>query len=905
MPYLFGDGCQMDTNGWLDEEAALADSNGSPDYALPGDRMSYAPDRPADVRHLNLDLTLDFATRTLRGSVTTTFAVLFEELREISFDAAELRVTQVRLEGSGAELDFWVEGEKLHARLDRAYRYGEEIVVRVEYSAQPRTGFTFVAPTPGNPELPLQAWSMGETEYHHYWFPCHDYPNERATTALTCTVPANMRVISNGRLEDVRENADGTRSFTWRMDVPYPAYLLTLIAGEFDEIVDAWRDVPMLYYVPKGRIEDGKRMMGKTPRMVEFFTQRFGVDYPYPKYAQTVVQQYLGAMENASATTHTYRLLADERASMAYSPEPTVAHELVHQWHGDLIAVRDWSQTWLKEGFATYFGGCWEQFDRGDEEFQITMRDEAKGYLEADARGRRPIVYGVTRKNGDELFDMHPYNKASCVLHMLRQVVGEEPFWRGVQLYTRRNAGREVITADFERAMEEATGRSLARFFEQWIYKAGHPEFRVSYAWDDERRTATLAVAQVQRVDEHTPLFATPVDIGFLLADGEGSRLVTFRVTVAEAQQTFSFPLEARPLSVRFDQGGWLLKALEFERPSELLRYQLRHDPDVLGRIEAAEALGKKPDAVSVEALVATLWEEPFWAVREAVAEALAAQKTPAALDALLKALAHEEHAKVRRALAHALGAFHAPEQRELAERAAAALRAVLESDERSYHVVAAAAAALGRTRTPGAFETLMRHVDDQSWLEQVREGVFVGLGESGDLRAVQALSAWVADLAKLMDARAAAAHGLWALARTKLVTDEGARTRAVEALIIALDDPWEWSLRYAISALRAWGDARAIPGLRRVIERNPDERVIRSARVAISALERGDNSREELRRLRGDLDELRGENRALRERLDAMEARLGAVVANGTQPHPAPNGRTAARRTAKATTRA
>jgi aminopeptidase N len=893
MPNRFADGCQLDASSHRDVDQAPVESGGYPEYALPGDRMVYAPDRPADVRHMDLDLALDFATRTVRGSVTTTFAVLFEELEQISFDAAELRVTRVRLEGADADLDFWLDGEKLRARLDRAYRHGEEFVVRVEYSAQPRTGFTFVAPTTGDPDLPVQAWSMGETEYHHYWFPCHDYPHERATTALTCTVPGNMRVISNGRLESVRENADGTKTFTWRMDVPYPAYLLTLIAGEFAEIEDAWRDVPVNYYVPKGREDDGRRMMGKTPRMIEFFSERFGVDYPYPKYAQTVVQQYLGAMENASATTHTYRLLADERGSLAHSPEPTVAHELVHQWHGDLIAVRDWSQTWLKEGFATYFCNCWQQFDRGEDEFRVTMRGEVHGYLEADKRGRRPIVYGVTRKNGDELFDVHPYNKASCVLHMLRFVVGEEPFWRGIQLYTRRNAGREVITADLERAMEEATGRSLARFFEQWLYKAGHPEFKVTYAWDDEQRTARLTVAQAQRVDERTPLFATPVDIGFLLPEGDGSRLVTHRVLIDEAQQSFSFALEARPLSVRFDQGGWLLKTLDFERPAELLRHQLKYDPDVLGRIEAAEALGKKADAASAEALVAALREEPFWAVREAVAEALASVKSAQALAALLEALDREDDAKARRALARALGAFRAPDQANLAEQAGAALLALLEGDEPSYHVLAAAATALGKTRTPGAFEALLRHIDDPSWLDLVREGVFIGLGELGDPRAVEVLAAWVRDPGKPMDARAGAAHGLWVLARTGRVTDETARATAVEALIAALSDPWEWALRYAISALRAWGDARAVPELRRVIERHPDERVIRSARVAVAALERGRSERDELRRLRGDLDELRGENRTLRDRLDALETRLGSGASNGTAADTTANGRT------------
>src|SRR5579875_1926302 len=243
-----------------------------PDFALPGDRRVYAPDRPADVQHVDLDLTLDFADESIRGAVTTTFAALFEEVREITFDATELAVESVTLAGSGTALDFWAEGEKLHVTLERPYRHGETFAVRVVYSARPRAGLHFVKPTAGDPGLPEQAWTQGETQYHHHWFPCHDFPNDRATTALRATVPGRFFVISNGRFEGVTEHPDGAKTYAWRMDVPYPAYLVTMVAGEFAELPDRWRDVPVNYYVPRGREEDGRRMMGKTPRMIEFYS---------------------------------------------------------------------------------------------------------------------------------------------------------------------------------------------------------------------------------------------------------------------------------------------------------------------------------------------------------------------------------------------------------------------------------------------------------------------------------------------------------------------------------------------------------------------------------------------------------------------------------------------------------
>jgi aminopeptidase N len=853
-------------------------------FSFPGDRPTYAPDRPADVAHIDIDVTLDFAEESVRGVVTTKFSTLFEEIQEITLDAAELQIEQVSLDSTGMPLSFWLEGEKLHIQLDHPYRHGEEFEIRVKYSAHPRTGLVFVKPTEGNPDLPLQAWTQGETEYHHHWFVCHDFPNDRATTTLHATVPANFFALSNGRLEETRDNGDGTRTFSWRQDIPFPAYLVTLVAGEFSELGDTWRDMPVNYYVRPGREEDGRRMLGNTPQMIEFFSQKFGVDYPFVKYAQIVPELFLGAMENVSATTHSYRLLPDERANLDWSADPVVSHELVHQWHGDLLAVRDWSHTWLKESFATYFSATWTQHDRGEDEFRAALRQNLHNYLAADRRGRRPIVYNVYRKNGTELFDRHNYEKGSLVLHMLRNILGEGAFWRAIAHYTNRNRLREVITADFERAIEEATGRSVAQFFEQWLYKAGHPDFRVTYAWEGEKRLARVQVEQTQNATELTPLFRLPVDIGFLVPEDEdaiaetlgvATRLVVFRVLIEDRQQTFYFPLERRPFSVRFDQGGWLIKTLEFERSDELLRFQLRHDPDVLGRIEAAEALGKSGDRQSLEALEQQLLAEPFWAVRVAIAEALASRKSEHALGVLIRAVPETSDPKARRGIVAALGNFRAPEQTALATRAAVPLTALVEQGDRSYFVEAEAAAALGKTRVPGAFETLKAAVDTPSWNETIRSGIFTGLGELGDDRGADLLVSWLTDAGKPMDARAAAAVGLRVLAGTRRIDPGPVQTRIVEGLIAALEDPWEMVVVNAVPALGLWGDTRALAPLRRLLSQAVDERVVRGTREAIRLLERGETRERETRQLRNDVDELREQNRRLQEEMQRLEAQL------------------------------
>jgi len=879
-----------DLSRLLHEASMREQPPSAPAFALPGDRPRYAPDRPVDFRHMDIAVTLDFDRKQVRGVVTHSFAALFDTVRTVTLDAAELHIERVTLAAGDTPLDWWSEGEKLHIQLDRAYAYGEEFGVRVAYWAQPRIGLTFVAPDAGNPDLPIQAWTQGETEYHHFWLPCHDFPNDRASTAMAVTVPASFFAISNGKLESVSENKDGTKTYHWRQEIPFPAYLITLVAGEFVEIKDHWRKVPVNYYVRAGREDDARRMMGRTPAMMEFFTERFGVDFPFVKYSQIVAEMFLGAMENVSATTHTYRLLPDKRASLDFKPDTVVAHELVHQWFGDLLAVRDWSHTWLKESFATYFESVWMGEEDGEDQFRIDMRDNLDAYLAADKRGRRPIVFNVYRKNGEELFDRHNYEKGSRVLHMLRHVVGEAAFWRGMQLYAQRNQGREVITADFERAHEEASGRSLAQFFEQWVYKAGHPEFKVSYSWDDEHKLAKINVRQMQTVTEQTPVFVTPLDLAFFVPERDDEKAdasdafmqpQVMRVQVEQADQTFYIPLARRPFGMRFDYGGWLIKTLDCELPPEMQRFLLRRDPDINGRIEAAKALGERGDPQSLDALEQALRSERFWDVRQAIAAAIAGRKSERALDILLRALDEIEEPKARRGIVAGLGEFRAPAQADLAARAAEALTKLLAKGEPSYFVTAAAAQALGKTRAPGAFETLLTHVDTPSWIETIRVGVFAGLGELGDPRAAETLATWASDRTKPMDARVGAVSGLATLAGTRRIDEGPARTRAVEALTVALTDPFEMVVLRACSAAGAWGDTRALPALERLVADSPEQRFVRLAREAIAAIQRGDSAQEETRQLRADLDTLREDNRKLRERFDALEAQTGASASH------------------------
>jgi len=857
-------------------------------FELPGDKVHYAPDRPADIQHVKLEIALDFEQEAVSGTAYTTFVTLYEEIKTIAFDAFELDIDKVTL-NDGKELAYSASGNQLIVTLDRAYRYGEEFTVAVTYHARPRTGLHFIKPAPEDPTRPEQAWTFGQPRYHSYWFPCHDAPNDRATLEIIVTVPARFLTVSNGNLLSVADHG-ATKTHHWRLDVPQAMYLVSLVVGDFAVIEDRYNGKPVNYYVRKDRKDDAHLYMGKTPEMIRFFSQYTGVDYPYDKYAQTVVEIYTGAMEHTTATTHGFTLLLDQRASLDTGPEyrAVVAHELAHQWFGDLVTCRDWPNGWLNEGFATYCEELWNEHDLGVDYFKQSMLNNKNGYISEDRRYRRPVVYYVYYDQGFELFDYHIYFKGAWVLHMLRHQLGDAAFRRAIKAYLERYREREVITADLERTFEEATGRSLEQFFQQWIYSGGYPAFEVSYSWDSEHSMAKVKIKQAQKVDELTPCFVTPVDLAFTVpnsdaGDGQETRSIPLRVVVGEdgqIEQSFYMPLEREPVLVRFDPDGWLLKTVKFERSATILRYQLAHDPDMLGRSEAAGALADKGEEESIEALSTSLNTDPFWGVRVATAEALGSLGSEKAQSVLIKALQEldaQQFPRERTAIVRALGKFQAPQQTELAQRSAEVLQALLQRGDVSYRVEAGAADALGRTRIAGNVEFLLKLLAERrTWMNVVERGIFNGLGASGEERVVAEIANYLLENTSAITLRLGAVAGLMAVGHNHYLYSEEARQRAVTALTNAVEhDTWEPTRSLAADALAALGEKRAIDVLERSASHELSSGVQRQMRLAAHELRTGDKGDEQIKQLRKGLDEVREENRKLKEQFGALEARV------------------------------
>lgn len=568
---------------------------------LPGTIHTRLP-RTYDVLNYTLRTRFDVSTKTVFGEETVTLKPLLPDFKALELDAGAMKIEGVTLEESNTALGWTQPPEKLSITLDRAYQPADTIAVRIKYSATPEHGLYFVPASRGSffaPARPAQIWSQGEPEDNHDWFPCYDFPDDKVTSEQYITTAAGEIAISNGALIETINNPDGTHTFHWKMEQPHSSYLISLVVGDYVKLSDTFKNIPVEYYTYPGTETVARRAFEKTPEMIEWFSHVLNYEYPYNKYAQTVVASFIfGGMENITATTQSdVEILNRTGGGPGSSTENLVSHELSHSWFGNLLTCKDWAHAWLNEGFATFMEASFKEHEAGHDAYLAELQSDADTYfLEDQYRYRRPIVYDHYRQPID-LFDMTLYKKGALILHMLRETVGDELFWKSLNRYLVDNQYRNVVTADLERAFEQTTGQQLDWFFNQWVYHAGYPELRVRSLYNLATRQLTLNVAQTQTPDATTPeVFRLPVDIE--LATTRGAR--TEHIEITQRTQSFTFQLDGKPLMIRFDKGEKILKKLDFPRSRAMLAYQMRHSADLIGRREAAAALArmeKKPAA--------------------------------------------------------------------------------------------------------------------------------------------------------------------------------------------------------------------------------------------------------------------------------------------------------------------
>ncbi len=819
-------------------------------FRLAGDSAQWGRARTFSLDALALDLTLDLEGRSLSGEAVLTFRRVDPEARWAELDAIDFDLRSVQRERDDAWSDavFEYDGEQLQVDLGDVPD-GGVTKVRITYRATPRRGLYFTAPDEARPGRPVQVWSQCQDQDGRHWFPCQDHPGQRMSTALSVVVPRGWFALSNGVLRE-RGDVDGGTRFSWSQTEPHPSYLVTLAAGEFDEAHAEVGGLPVDYYVPRGRGEQIERSLGRTPEMIRVFADRLSTPFPWAKYAQVVVADFIfGGMENTSATTLFERALLDDRAALDVDMDSLVAHELAHQWFGDLVTCREWTHAWLNEGFATYMEHVWKEHAEGRDAYLYNLEIDLELYLaEHSGRYGRPIV----ERHWDtpiDIFDRHLYQKGGLVLHVLRETLGDVAFWRGLTFYLERHRGGSVETRDLLRALEDATGRSLEEIFHQWVDRAGHPELEVSAKITDD--AAQVTITQKQGDDA---LFHLRIPVIVTTDDGS----VRHVLDISRKSETFALPTNGRRArTVVFDPDLEAPGRCKLDLPVALLVSQLESADAARPRWCAARALGAKNEPRAVRALGAALADDTFWGVRVEAAKALGEQRTPAAFEALVAAESDADP-KVRRAVASALGKFR---DATSADR----LIAWIERGDRSYLVEGALRRALGETRDPRAREILARSLaeDRGSWGEVVRCGAADGLAKLRDASTFEPLLSALADITTEATVRRTV---LTALTGAREVATDEATLRVIREVAEAQLDSYDPNVRIAVARLLAAAGHRAgFPVLARMVERDLDGRVRRAARESRRDLSASLKSPPEVASLRDEIEVLRKEVRELR----------------------------------------
>lgn len=808
-------------------------------FELPGSRPHYPPSLSFTVTHMRLAIEPDLQERSINCDQKLSITIL-QDIDAIKLDAAELQIKSV---SAGGKLDFRSIDDVLAVKLGRTMKEGSKIELAIVYTAKPRQGFYFVAPDKHYPNKHLEAWTQGEATQAKYWFPCIDHPQVKFSSAISVTVQQGFTAISNGKLLKVEQRGK-KQIYHWSEANPHAAYLALVVVGKYAETTDG----NLQYYVPPERKQDTSRTFDQTPNMVKFFEDYLGTKYPYEKYAQVAVQDFVyGGMENSSCTTLTLDTLHDKKAHLDFTSDHLVSHELAHQWFGDLVTCRDWQHIWLNEGFATYCEALYWEASRGNDEFEYYVMQNADDYFEeAGTRYARPIVTKVY-KHPDDLFDRHSYEKGGCVLHMLRHHVGDRHFRRSLKTYLQRFANATAETDDLRKVFELETGKSLQQFFDQWLYREGHPELKIDFSQD-----SGIAKIKVEQAQAGAPFeFSLEVKLAF----ARNKKIYSFRIS--EKDSAFQIPVDNEVEWFSIDPHLKILKTISIKAPKEMLVSQLQEGETVIERVEAARSLKDKSSDAVIDALKDAVLQDRFWGVAAEAAKTLGAIRTDNAYQALKKCVL-VRHPKARRAVIKAMGEFKKEETLEL-------LRPVLQKDE-SYFVESEAATAIGKTKSRLAIPILKKATLTDTFQNVVAQGAIAGLKEFPGEKEIADFLVEKSRYGNYHRVREAATFALGKFADSHAVVDH---------LKSLLTDKW---FRVRINACRALADAeltKTIPDLLWVAEHDIDARVKRVAEECINIIKDATKKPKEVAQMRDEIDSIKSKNLELLQNVDRLEREL------------------------------
>jgi aminopeptidase N len=571
--------------------------------------------------HTKLDVRFDYAKRYLYGKEWVTLKPHGYATDSLRLDAQGMEIKAVSLVVGEQMQPLKHEYDQQHllVHLGKTVPVGEAYTVYIEYTAKPEElkkgrstvisdgrGLHFINPDSAVAGKPVQIWTQGETDANSVWFPTIDQTNQKTTSEISLTVPSKYVTLSNGRLTEQVAAGPGLRRDTWIMEQPHAPYLFMLAVGDFKLTKETWRGKEVSYYLEPKYAAQTQQIFGKTPRMLEFFSQRLGVEYPWNKYAQVVVREFpAGAMENTTASLFGEQAQGTSRDLLDWEyagVEREIAHELFHQWFGDFVTAESWSNLTVNESFANFSEVLWAEHEYGREAGQEQAHRSLYNYLRSADNYNKPLVR-FQYADKEELFDNVSYQKGGSILNMLRSYLGEDVFFKGLQRYLQQNAFGNGEAQQLRLALEEVSGQDLNWFFNQWYYRAGHPIVTIDYQWDAARKRQAVVVRQTQAGFPYVLPLAVDV-----YAKGRAQR---HQVTLRHAVDTLYFPAPVKPDLVNVDAEKVLVWQKTDNKPLTEYAYQYHHAPQYLDRREAlAAAKAKLPDPLAQKTLVAGLHDK-------------------------------------------------------------------------------------------------------------------------------------------------------------------------------------------------------------------------------------------------------------------------------------------------------
>jgi len=831
-----------------------------PENALSG--RHYPRDRDIQVLHIAIDVTPDFKDRSVEGKTTIRFKPNLKPIRELRLDAVKLDVRTVesaeKIQGHQST------DEELVITFANEIPADKEVSVTVTYKAVPEEGLYFRTPEMGYKEGDTHLFTQGETHEARHWYPCVDAPNFLHTTEVTCRVPEGMVVISNGRkVSEQKDPATGLVAVHWSQEKPHANYLVTLCAGYFKSITDKYKDIPLAFYVPASQIGEAATSFRDTKRLMEFFEQEIGVPYPWAKYDQVCVNDFVaGGMENTSATTLMDQTLFTDATENLRDSEGLVAHELAHQWFGDLVTCKDWSHTWLNEGFATYYETLFTGHKHGRDEMLLELNSRLRGLTASTNTG-----YGIVRRDygsSDAMFGSLSYQKGSYVLHMLRSELGADLYRKCVKTYIERHQHGSVVTEDLRRVIEEFTSRSYDQFFDQWVYHASFPQLDATYSWDQTTKQVKVSIRQTQPTNDDVLLFNVPLVVRFKGAFGT----VDKTLQIAKKNEEFAFPFDSAPTLVRFNPEVALLAKISFTTPAAMLNAQLTDTNDVLGRILAVEQLGNKRDKDTVARLKKVLNSDPFHAVRNEAVRSLRAIRTDEAFEVLL-ASTKQSDARVRRDVARAINGFYREEAYDFARKSL--------DTEKNPDISSGSLEALGAYNKPEVRELLLKYLDSDSYRNALAVSAVQAMRAQDDASYIEPL---LASLPKQEAAYTSRGFGTALTALGYLARNEEDKAKVREFLLGYVNSKKPTVQTGAINALGNLGDPKAIAALEKFTTSPKDSREKAVATRVVADLRSTGKRTDEFRGFRTEMLDLQKTTKDLRKELDELKKKLEAKEA-------------------------